>query len=104
VKRESLVWAILTLHVFKAARASVASTVSELVDVLPKIATCHTAGLLASNATKAGNLHFATSASSSRIHAHVSDVDSKNGVPTASVMALLKEARNVVIAARSALY
>ena len=96
---------VISPCVFKAARASVASTVSELVDVLPKIATCHTAGLLASNATKAANhLNFAMSSSSSRVHAHVSDVDSKNGVPTASVMALLKEARNVVIAARSALF
>ena len=88
----------------KAARASVASTVSELVDVLPKIASCHAAGLLASNVTRTENLNFglySTSASSLRNHAKASSGDV---VPTASVTALLKEARSVVIAARSALF
>ena len=82
----------------KAARASVASTVSELVDVLPKIASCHAAGLLVSNVTGTQNLNFGLY---SRNHAKASSGDV---VPAASVTALLKEARSVVIAARSALF
>ena len=82
----------------KAARASVASTVSELVDVLPKIASCHAAGLLVSNVTGLQNLNFGFY---SRNHAKASSGDV---VPAASVTALLKEARSVVIAARSALF
>lgn len=98
------------LPALEAAKASVASTVSELVDVLPKLAACHGKGLLSSNVTKASplasNLFAQSSRSTIRVdaNARAGSVDIKNSVPTSTVNALLKEARNVVITARSALY
>ena len=88
----------------KAARASVASTVSELVDVLPKIASCHAAGLLVSNVTGTQNLNFGLYASSGTTLRNHAKASSGDVVPAASVTALLKEARSVVIAERSALF
>ena len=85
-----------------------ASVVSELVDALPKMAACHSTKFFASNVTRVddtgsmlhskANTHYLISA-----RAPSADVDSKNGVPTRAVTALLKEARHIVIAARSAL-
>lgn len=98
------------LPALEAAKASVASTVSELVDILPKLVVCHGKGLLSSNVTKtaftASDLFSKFSTSSLRVDANtkVGTVDMKNSVPTSSVNALLMEARNVVITARSALY
>lgn len=93
----------------EAARASVASTVSELVDVLPKIAACHASTALISNVTQdkdADSKLFSMSSASLRVEASApsADVDGKNGVPVGSVTALLKEARHVIIAARTSLY
>jgi len=88
----------------EAARASVASTVSELVDVLPKIASCHAAGFLVSNVTGTQNLNFGLYASSGTTLRNHAKASSGDVVPAASVTALLKEARSVVIAARSALF
>ena len=73
--------------------------------MLPKIASCHAAGLLASNVTGTENLNsglYSSSGSSLRNHAKATSRD--DVVPAASVTALLKEARSVVIAARSALF
>lgn len=99
------------LPALEAAKASVASTVSELVDVLPKLAACYSKGLLSSNVTKTSFPESVLLSKSSRsglrvdvTNAHATSVDSKNSVPTSSVNALLKEARNIVITARSALY
>jgi hypothetical protein len=87
----------------------VASTVSELVDVLPKIAACHASTALISNVTQdkdADSKLFSMSSASLRVEASApsADVDGKNGVPVGSVTALLKEARHVIIAARTSLY
>ena len=85
-----------------------ASSVSELVETLPKIAACQKTKSFLSNVTRFGGigsmLHSKTN-SKYLISAHVpaADVDSKNGVPTGAVLALLKEARHIVVAARSAL-
>jgi hypothetical protein len=62
-----------------------------------------------SNVTNARDMDsrlYSISSSSFRVEANAppQDVDGKNGVPTGSVTALLKEARHVVIAARNALY
>ena len=92
----------------KAARASLASTVSELVDTLPKMAVCHSSKFFQSNGTRVNDI---ASMLTSKANAHYlfsshsppADIDSKNGVPTKAVTALLKEARHIVIAARSAL-
>ena len=85
-----------------------AASVSELVETLPKIASCQSAKSFLSNVTRfadigsmlhtKANSHYLFSA-----HAPPVDVDSKNGVPTSEVLALLKEARHIVVAARGAL-
>ena len=85
-----------------------AASVSELVETLPKIASCQSAKSFLSNVTRFGDigsmLHTkANSHSLFSTRAPPADVDSKNGVPTSEVLALLKEARHVVVAARSAL-
>lgn len=85
-----------------------AASVSELVETLPKIASCQSAKSFLSNATRFGDigsmLHTkANSHSLFSARAPPADIDSKNGVPTSEVFALLKEARHVVVAARSAL-
>ena len=89
-----------------------ASIVSELVDVLPKLASCHTKGLLSSSATKASFPESVLLSKSSRsgprvdvTNAHATNADSKNSVvATSSVSALLRGARNMAIIAGSALY
>ena len=85
-----------------------ASSVSELVETLPKIATCQKTKSFLSNVTRFGDIGSmlnskATSKYFFTAHAPAADVDSKNGVPTGAVLALLKEARHIVVAARSAL-
>jgi hypothetical protein len=85
----------------------VASTVSELV--VSKIAACHAIALLMSHVTNARGIDsrlYSTSSSSFRVEANTPprDVDGKNAVPAGSVTSLLKEARHVVTAARSASY
>ena len=85
-----------------------AASVSELVETLPKIASCQSAKSFSSNVTRLGDIGsmLHTKASSHSLfsaRAPPADIDSKNGVPTSEVLALLKEARHVVVAARSAL-
>lgn len=85
-----------------------ASSVSELVETLPKIATCQKTKFLVSNVTRSGDIGSMLHArmNSKNVfsaYAPAADIDSKNGVPTAAVQALLKEARHIVVAARSAL-
>ena len=87
-----------------------ASAVSELVDVLPKLASCRRGESFVSNATPTSDfmvtqlkasMRTAGSAVASQM---VKDVDSKNGIEADAVRALMKEARHAVIAARSALF
>jgi hypothetical protein len=92
----------------EAATASVASTVSELVDVLPKLASCRGADILLGTATrvKAGSLSHANlqTASAAGTTSIIKDVDAKNSIQVDAVNALLKEARRTVIAARAVLF
>jgi len=92
----------------EAATASVASTVSELVDVLPKLASCRGTDILLSAAAraKAGSLSHTSSQTASAAGAKsiVKDVDAKNSIQVNAVNALMKEARRAVIAARAVLF
>jgi hypothetical protein len=106
----------------------VASVVSELAEVLPKLGSCHGAALF-TKSTGAFRRHVAARVhtraplcvggasgrlarleqagvrSSARSAGQVSrSVDNQNGVDTGAVVALLKEARRVIIAARGALF
>jgi len=93
----------------EAARASVATVVSELGRVLPQISSCRGAASLIRAAgsssllgqAAAGSVHAASVGNSASQVA--TDVDRQNGIDTEGVGALVKEARRVIIAARSAL-
>merc|ERR1711862_72272 len=94
----------------EAAAASVASTVSELVDVLPKLASCRGTYILLSTAARValGSLSRARasmqSASAARATSIIKEVDAKNSTQVDAVNALMKEARRTVIAARAVLF
>jgi hypothetical protein len=92
----------------EAARASVASVVSELADVLPKLGSCRGAAVLAKSAGASGELVRRLRAdvrSSAGAAGQLSrSVDSQNGIDAAAVAALLKEARRVIVVARGALF
>lgn len=89
----------------EAARASVATVVSELSQVLPQIRSCRGAASFiktegsSSVLDKSGQSISEGSAPSKA----ALDVDKQNGINTDEVGALIKEARRVIIAARSAL-
>jgi len=94
----------------EAARVSVASAVSELLDVLPKLASCRRNEILLNTGVPAGDAilsrtnvrsQTASMAVASQI---LKDVDVKNSIQTDAVNALMKEARRAVIAARGALF
>ena len=93
---------------WQAATASVASTVSELVDVLPKLASCRGTDILLSTGAraKAGSLSRTSSQTASAAGANsiVKDVDAKNSIQVNAVNALMKEARRAVVAARAVLF
>jgi len=89
----------------EAARASVATVVSELSQVLPKISSCRGAARLirtegSSSVFGQGGLRTGGGNALSQV---ARDVDRQNGIDTEGVGALVKEARRVIIAARSAL-
>jgi len=89
----------------EAARASVATVVSELSQVLPQISSCRGAASLirtegSSNVFGQGGLRTVGGNGLSQV---ARDVDRQNGIDTEGVGALVKEARRVIIAARSAL-
>merc|ERR1719326_1833125 len=93
----------------EAARASVASVVSELAAVLPKLGSCRGAAVFANSAGVASHQLLrqvraevqSSAASGSQL---ASAVDSQNGIDAGAVAALLREARRVIIAARGALF
>lgn len=91
----------------QAAKAAVSSTVSELVDVLPKLASCKEAAALFETGSRtavsnAGERNRATSMTATvQLPA---DVEAKNGLQIGATQALMKEARRAVIAARSVLF
>ena len=89
---------------------SVASAVSELVDVLPTLASCRRNEILLNTGVRAGDVTLsrinvrsqtASVAVASQI---LKDVDAKNCIQADAVNALMKEARRAVIAARGALF
>ena len=91
----------------QAARASVASAVSELVDVLPKLATCHKAQGFSSASRLEGLGSFWRSSrhvESASMTSSTPNVDAKNGIEADAAEALMKEARRAVIAARTVLF
>lgn len=93
----------------EAARASVATVVSELGRVLPQISSCRGAASLIRAAGSSIMLQQVTAGSAQVASAGTSasqvtnDVDKQNGIDTEGVGALIREARRVIIAARSAL-
>lgn len=89
----------------EAARASVATVVSELAGVLPQIASCRGAASLI-RATGSSHMLVRVASGSARAASGRSvakDVDRLNGIDTEGVSALVKEARRIILAARSAL-
>ena len=94
----------------KAARASVASTVSELVDVLPKLASCRRQESLLQNSMGTegalelrGRIRSQADVQSSASQI-TKDVDAPNGIQASAVLSLMKEARQAVITARAMLF
>jgi len=93
----------------EAARASVAAVIAELADLLPKLGSCHGAKafLTEPNAPRYSSSssllvqHRAAGTSAAQL---ARKVDDQNGIDTAGVSALLKEARKIIVAARSALF
>ena len=98
---------MLCLIIVQAAKAAVSSTVSELVDVLPKLASCKgSAAFLETGShaalSNAGERNGATSmTAAAQLPA---DIEAKNGLQIGATQALMKEARRAVIAARSVLF
>jgi len=89
----------------EAARASVATVVSELSQVLPQISSCRgTASLMRTEGSSSvfGQSGLRTFEGNALSKAAM-DVDRQNGIDTEGLGALVKEARRVIIAARSAL-
>lgn len=86
-----------------------ASTVSELVDVLPKLAACRRSEMFASNSSRTEGVALVHAKASAQFVGAADaslvprDVDREIGIPTDAVTALMKEARRIVIAARGAL-
>lgn len=95
----------------EAAKASLSSTVSELTDVLPKLAACKAkTGLTASFLAKKQQLYesFVRVAASGvgtqkALESATSLVDGQIGIDAGSIDLLVKEARLAIIAARAAL-
>jgi len=87
----------------EAARASLATVVAELAQALPKITSCKGAASFA----KTGHAQEATilfqAKTTTRETQLGKDVEKQNGINTASVAALLKESRRIIVAARGAL-
>ena len=83
------------------------STVSELVDVLPKLASCKGASALLETGsnTAVSNAGESNRATSMTAAAQLpADIEAKNGLQIGATQALMKEARRAVIAARSVLF
>ena len=96
----------------QAASSSVASAVTELFDVFPKLAACHHGGSFLRNATHVDEtilarakfntqVASATATSSSQLQ---KDVDAAVGLQSANIDSVLKTARQAVITARAALF
>jgi hypothetical protein len=94
----------------QAAQASVASVVADLQDILPKIKSCHGAAAfmrsegtaqIVSQPTMRAMMHTGSSQQSSVMAQYV---ENENAVGTNGARALLKEARRIIIEARSALF
>ena len=94
----------------QAARASVASTVSELVDILPKLASCRRQESFLQNRVGARDTFDARATRTLRDVSQGSGseiekaVDTSNGIEAIAVSSLMKEAREAVIAARGMLF
>ena len=95
----------------QAASSSVASAVTELFDIFPKLAACHHGESFLHNATHVGHAILArtkvmsnaatATAASSQLQ---KDVDAAVGLQTATINSVLKTARQAVITARGALF
>lgn len=94
----------------EAAQASLTATVTELMDVLPKLALCGKGTALASHlkaghsvSMRAGAQRF--SARPASISSRMGNVvEAQNGIDGDGITSMLGEARKVIIAARSALF
>jgi len=93
----------------EAARASVASVVAELTGVLPKLSSCHRAAGLMSSGGATQVLHQLKESAArherfgNKGSLTVQSVDSQNGIHMDAAVALIKEARRVILATRDAL-
>merc|ERR1712139_88427 len=94
----------------EAASSSVASAVTELFDIFPKLAACHPSASFLRNGTHVGDAILARTKFTSRIAAATvasqipKDVDTAVGLQSANVNSVLKAAREAVITARAALF
>lgn len=92
----------------EAARASLASVVAELTGVLPKLSSCSRAAGLMSSVGATQMMHqLKESAARNKRHGKGSltadSVDNQNGIHMDAAVALIKEARRVILATRDAL-
>jgi len=94
----------------EAARASVASVIAELTGVLPKLSSCRRAVgfLITGGSTRVLSHNFQSSAArherfNSKGSLTAQNVESQNGIHMDAAVALIKEARRVILATRGAL-
>ena len=95
----------------QAASSSVASAVTELFDIFPKLAACHHGESFLHNATHVGDAilartKFISNAATARDASSQlqKDVDAAVGLQSATINSVLKTARQAVITARGALF
>jgi len=88
------------------ARASVASVAAELKGILPKLGSCHGAALVkVLGVLWASGASYSPSHLSSEARAQlVQNVDSQNGINSNAAIALMRQARSIIVAARGALF
>ena len=95
----------------QAASSSVASAVTELFDVFPKLAACHHGGSFLRNATHVDETTLARAKFNTQVASATAtasqvqkDVDAAVGLQSANIDSVLKTARQAVITARAALF